>query len=166
MYLLAALCWFGTCWHVCHLCIRVLLVELCVIVCTCWLVCHGVYLLACVSWCVLGLCVMVLVCVMVCTWVVCHGVGLCHGVYLDCVMVFARVMLCVSWYVLVGLLDDIRSPHLGQGFYGPCPTSGGFRNVLPPTPSLGSTVEATESLQQNLDPRSSRGLYHSNTALS
>ena len=39
------------------------LVGLCVMVCTCWLVCHGVYLLACVSWCVLvGLCVMVCTC--------------------------------------------------------------------------------------------------------
>ena len=52
--------------------------------CTCWLVCHGVYLLACVSWCVLvGLCVMVCTC-----WLVCHGVYL---------------LACVSWCVLVGL---------------------------------------------------------------
>ena len=73
---------------------------------------HGVYL-GFVSWCVLGLCVMVLACVMVCTWVVCHGVGLCHGVYLGCVswcwlvswcvlglcvMVLACVMVC-TWVV-------------------------------------------------------------------
>ena len=60
--------------------------------------CHGVACvgLILVGMCVyiLGLCVIVLVCVMVCTWVVCLGVGLCHGVYL---------LACVSWYVLVGL---------------------------------------------------------------
>ena len=46
----------------------------CVMVCTCW----GVHLLAVVSWCVLGLCVMVLACVLgvgLCHGVVCHGVG-------------------------------------------------------------------------------------------
>ena len=60
------------------------LVGLCVMVCSCWLVCHSVYLLACVSWCVLvGLCVMVCTC-----WLVCHGVYL---------------LACVSWCVLVGL---------------------------------------------------------------
>ena len=53
------------------------LVGLCVMVCTCWLVCHGVHLLACVSWCVL-----VDLCVMVCTcWFVCHGVYL-LGLYI------------------------------------------------------------------------------------
>ena len=40
----------------------------------------------------------------------------------------------------------------------------GLEMYFPPPPSLGSTVEATGSLQQNLDPRRSRGLYRSNTA--
>ena len=134
--------------------------------------CHGVYLLACVSWCVLvGLCVMVCTC-----WLVCHGVYLlaCVDLAYMCILfwlVELCAIVCTCWSCCVCVCHGVyllvmpHSPHLGQA------TSGGFRNVLrpphPPPPSLGSAVEATESLQHaGLDPRSSRGLYHSNTALS
>ena len=57
--------------------------------------CYGMYLLGCVSWCVL-----VGVCVMVCTyWVVCHGVYL-----LGCVSWCVLIGLCVMVYTLVGVV--------------------------------------------------------------
>ena len=62
----------GTCSLVCHGVYLLAFVPWCVLVGLCVMVCtcHGVYLLACVSWCVLvGLCVMVCNC-----WLVCHGV--------------------------------------------------------------------------------------------
>ena len=61
-------------------------VGLCVMVCTC---CHGVYLLACVPWCVLvGLCVMVCTCVcLACVYLLAcvlytHTMHFRHGVQL------------------------------------------------------------------------------------
>ena len=59
-------------------------------------ICHDVYLLGCVSWCVLvGLCVMVILR----SWVVCHGtvnVSWCVLVGL-CVMVWLCVIVCTAW---------------------------------------------------------------------
>ena len=93
--------------------------------------CHGVHLLACVSWCVLGLCVMVLACDM--CWL-----GL-------CVIVLACV--CVSWCVLVALLNDMQHCpiHLNWGRVSmvPAPLVEGLEMYFLPPPSLGSTVEAT-----------------------
>ena len=82
---------------------------------------------------------------MVCTWVVCHGVSLCH--------------------VVCGLLDDIPpSPGEGLAMALAPPCSGGFRNVLPPPHPRIVLLKLQNLLQQNLNPRSSRGLYvyHSN----
>ena len=97
----------------------------CVMVCTCWLVCHGVYLLACVSWCVLvGLCVMVCTC-----WLVCHGVN-----------------WLVSWCVcvLVCLLDDT----LIWGMVSMALTQPveGLEMYFPPPPSLGSILLKLQNL--------------------
>ena len=102
-----------TCWIVCYsvyllACVSwCVLVGLCVMVCTCWLVCHGVYLLACVSWCVLvGLCVMVCTC-----WLVCHGVYLLACVSW-CVLVGLCVMVCTCWVYIQGPKENSLRHHL------------------------------------------------------
>ena len=106
---------------------------LCVMVCTCWLVCHGVYLLACVSWCVLGLCV---------SWCV---LGL-------CVMVLACVMLCVCHGVYLLACSMICPTHLtwGRVSMALAPPVKGLEMYFPHPHPWVVTVEATESLQQNL----------------
>ena len=86
--------------------------------CTCWLVCHGMYLLSCVSWCVLvGLCVMVCTCCLVC-----------HGVYLLaceswCVLVGLCVMVCTCWLVCVRIFATEPRPKTLQEVVEACTTA-------------------------------------------